>query len=64
MSGFHVATGQNLWLYFGVDEHPFATYFDVHQGRVLTHSHVGVKNDDIQKRGRPGIPRDENKDCA
>ena len=27
---------QNLWLHFGVDEHPFATYFDVHQGyRVL-----------------------------
>ena len=25
----------------GVDEHPFATYFDVHQGyRVLTHSHM------------------------
>ena len=24
-------------------EHPFATYFDVHQGyRVLTHSHMGV----------------------
>ena len=22
----------NLWLHFGVDEHPFATYFDVHQG--------------------------------
>ena len=20
------------WLCFGVDEHPFATYFDVHQG--------------------------------
>ena len=33
--------GHNLWLYFGVDEHPFATYFDAHQGyRVLTHSHV------------------------
>ena len=31
--------GHNLWLHFGVDEHPFATYFDVHQGyRVLTHS--------------------------
>ena len=27
--------------HFGVDEHPFATYFDVHQGyRVLTHSHI------------------------
>ena len=29
---------------FGVDEHRFATYFDVHQGyRVLTHSHVSKK---------------------
>ena len=26
-----------------MDEHPFATYFDVHQGyRVLTHSQVGM----------------------
>ena len=26
---------------FGVDQHPFATYFEFHQGyRVLTHSHV------------------------
>ena len=33
----HVAMGHNLWLHFGVDEHPFAAYFDVHQGyRVLT----------------------------
>ena len=37
----HMAMGHNLWLHFGVDEHPFATYFDVHQGyRVLTHSHI------------------------
>ena len=37
----HMAMGRSLWLHFGVDEHPFATYFDVHQGyRVLTHSHV------------------------
>ena len=36
-----MAMGHNLWLLFGVDEHPFATYFDVHQGyRVLTHSHM------------------------
>ena len=36
-----VAMGHNLWLHFGVDEHPFATYFDFHQGyRVWTHSHV------------------------
>ena len=34
--GLHI-----LWFHFGVDEHPFATYFDVHQGyRVLTHSHI------------------------
>ena len=33
-----------LWMnnHFEVDEHPFATYFDVHQGyEVLTHSHLG-----------------------
>ena len=30
--------GHNLWLHFGVAEHPFATYFDVHHKyRVLTH---------------------------
>ena len=29
--------------HFGVDEHPFETYFDVHQGyRVLTHNHILV----------------------
>ena len=27
----HLAMGHNLWLHFGVDEHPFATYFDVDQ---------------------------------
>ena len=26
--------GYNVWLHFGVDEYPFATYFDVHQGWV------------------------------
>ena len=37
----HLAMGQNLCLHFGADEHPCATYFDVHQGyRVLTHSHM------------------------
>ena len=37
----HVAMGHNLWLHVGVDAHPFATYFEVHQGyRVLTHGHV------------------------
>ena len=36
-----LAMGQNLWLHFGVDEHPCTTYFDVHQGyRVLTHSQL------------------------
>ena len=32
----------SLWRsHFGVDEHPFATYFGVHQGyRALTHSHM------------------------
>ena len=37
----YMAMGHNLWLHFGVDEHPFATYFDVHQKyRVLTHSQM------------------------
>ena len=36
-----MAIGHKLRLHFGVDEHPFATYFDVHQRyRVLTHSHI------------------------
>ena len=43
MTHGHMAMGQKLWLHFGVDEHPFASYFDVHQGyRVLTHSHMGL----------------------
>ena len=38
----HMAMGHNLCLYFGANEHPFTTYFDVHHGyRVLTHSHMG-----------------------
>ena len=37
----YVAMEHKLWLHFEVDEHPFATYFDVHQGyRVLTRSHI------------------------
>ena len=33
----------NLWLHFGAEEHPFATYFDVHQVyRVLTHCQICV----------------------
>ena len=32
----NIAVSHNLWLHFGVDEHPFATHFDVHQGyRVI-----------------------------
>ena len=27
----HLAVEHNLWLHLGVDEHPFATYCDVHQ---------------------------------
>ena len=39
----HLAMGHNLWLHFGVDEHPFAADFDVHQGhRVLTYSHLAT----------------------
>ena len=26
-----MAMGQNLWLHFGVEEHPFATYVEVDQ---------------------------------
>ena len=37
---FDMATG-HLCLHFGAHEHPYTTYFDVHQGyRVLTHSHL------------------------
>ena len=36
-----MAMGHNLWLHFGVDEHPFATYFDAHS----------------QIHGSPRIPR-------
>ena len=37
----HMAMGQNLWYHIWVDEHPFTSYFDVHQGyRVLTHNHM------------------------
>ena len=40
----YMAMGHNLWLHFGVDAHPFATSFDVHQGyRVLTHSQMGER---------------------
>ena len=45
--------GHTLWLHFGVDEHPFATYFDVHRGYgVLTHSHmISQIGGTIKKRG-------------
>ena len=34
-----MAMGQNQWYHIWVDEHPFTSYFDVHQGyRVLTHN--------------------------
>ena len=44
------ATGMLTWPWgitygsiLGVDEHPFATYFDVHQGyRVLSHSKLNI----------------------
>ena len=42
-----------VWLRFGVDEHPCATYFDVHQGcRVLTHSQMGVARKMFQSSGK------------
>ena len=30
----------NLWLHFGVDEHPFVTYFDAYEGYRVTHSQM------------------------
>ena len=39
---------------YGVDEYPFATYFDVQQGyRVLTHSHLGPGLIKVDQQGRP-----------
>ena len=29
-----MAIEHNLWLHFGADEHPFVTYFEVHQGYI------------------------------
>ena len=44
-----MAVGQNLWLHFGVDEHLFATYFDVHQGyRVLT---TAISQKEVPRHG-------------
>ena len=46
-----MVTGHSLWLHFGLDERPFATYFDVQQGyRVLTHSHM------LKWQSGPGKP--------
>ena len=50
----HLAVGHNL-LHFGVDEHPFATY-DVHQGWVLTHSHLPVPGSCKEGQRSPGLP--------
>ena len=37
----YLAMGHNLWLHFGVDEHPFAANLIFTKGnRVLTHSHL------------------------
>ena len=58
----HMAMGHNLWLHLGVEENPFASYFDVHQGyRILPHSRIGVNlnggQTDISRKGGPGISR-------
>jgi len=38
---YHVGMDQYLLIPFLGDEHPFTSYFDVHQGyKVLTHCHV------------------------
>ena len=50
----YMAMGHSLLLHFGVDEHPFATYFDVQQRyRVLTHSHIAITSGAIILRQRP-----------
>jgi hypothetical protein len=39
-----VGLGQYLLIPFLGDEHPFTSYFDVHQGyKVLTHCHIDVE---------------------
>ena len=38
---FHMGMDQYLYIPFLGDEHPFTSYFDVHQGdRILTHPHM------------------------
>ena len=45
--------GHNLWLHFGVEEHSFATCFDVHQWyRVLTHSLLSVQASNVVQEVR------------
>jgi len=40
----HLAMDQYLYIPFLGDEHPFTSYFDVHQGdRVLTHAHLSFQ---------------------
>ena len=49
-------------VHFGVDEHPFATYFDVHQGyRVLTHSHIILVG--VQGKSRRNFKRNQLDGC-
>ena len=53
--------GQNLWLHFGVEEHPFATFFvDVHQGyMVSTHNQIGLLAVRVRCVNLPGgAPKD------
>ena len=43
MESDRAAVGHSLWLHFEVDEHPFAAYFDAHQGyRLLTHRQMAM----------------------
>ena len=41
VSYYHMGMDQYLYIPFLGDEHPFTSYFDVHQGyKVLTHCHI------------------------
>ena len=61
-------TGHDLWLHFGVDEHPFASYFDVfigegfdpqpHEYRGLSHSAPTSSRNESRLLGQHGgLPR-------
>ena len=48
--------GHNLWLHFGVDEHLFATFFDVHQGRLGRKKHFRKRTVQYGHGPKPRTP--------